>query len=236
MNPLCFYLQTRTGAVCHPLISSGMLSLLVHTVFLILWVGSISLDEMGRPAGEVQVTFRRSLPAAPESTIQKNSANSQNLLFNVPQKTLTQARVFQQETTAKQPIPSSATSVDAANSFSASNSSPLTETTDGESVEINDRDALKEFIFALGRQSRRFKEYPTLARQRGWDGIVKLSVTAKFGQLFVAVKESSGHDLLDQQALLMLENAIRQNPLPNVLRQRQFQFLVPIEYNLNSGA
>jgi protein TonB len=80
----------------------------------------------------------------------------------------------------------------------------------------------------------RFKRYPPAARDNGWEGdvVVHLEVSAsgELGEL--KVKKSSGHPVLDQQALEMFRRASPQVPLPSALRGRAFGFDVRAVYSL----
>jgi len=80
----------------------------------------------------------------------------------------------------------------------------------------------------------RYKRYPLPARDNGWEGdvVVHLEV-APNGELSVLqVKRSSGHSVLDQQALEMFRLAAPQVPVPPQLRGRAFGFDVRAVYSL----
>jgi protein TonB len=80
----------------------------------------------------------------------------------------------------------------------------------------------------------RYKRYPLAARDNGWEGdvVVHLEVSAngELGEL--KVKKSSGHAVLDEQALEMFRLASPQVPLPAALRGRAFSFDVRAVYSL----
>jgi protein TonB len=48
----------------------------------------------------------------------------------------------------------------------------------------------------------------------------------------VSIESSSGHDVLDMQALEMLLQAVRQATVPESLRGKQFAINVPIHFRL----
>ena len=80
----------------------------------------------------------------------------------------------------------------------------------------------------------RYKRYPLAARDNGWEGdvVVHLEVSAngELGEL--KLKKSSGHAVLDEQALEMFRLASPQVPLPAALRVRAFSFDVRAVYSL----
>lgn len=80
----------------------------------------------------------------------------------------------------------------------------------------------------------RYKRYPLPARDNGWEGdvVVHLEVAANGELSAVQVKRSSGHPVLDQQALEMFRLAAPQVPLPPQLRGRAFSFDVRAVYSL----
>ena len=79
----------------------------------------------------------------------------------------------------------------------------------------------------------RYKRYPPRAVERGWEGdvLVRVAVAAS-GEMTFDVKSSSGHDLLDAQALEMFRLAAPQVPLPPGLRGQAFGIEVRAVYRL----
>ena len=80
----------------------------------------------------------------------------------------------------------------------------------------------------------RYKRYPLAARDNGWEGdvVVHLEVSANGDLGPLTVKKSSGHKVLDDQALEMFRLASPQVPLPPALRGRAFGFDVRAVYSL----
>ena len=80
----------------------------------------------------------------------------------------------------------------------------------------------------------RYKRYPLAARDNGWEGdvVVHLEIAANGELAELKVKKSSGHAMLDQQALEMFRRASPQVPLPPALRGRAFDFDVRAVYSL----
>lgn len=92
---------------------------------------------------------------------------------------------------------------------------------------------LRQYRIDLGVGARRFRLYPALARARGWEGVaeVSLSISAAASP-GLRLSRSSGHAVLDEQALRMLAQAVEATPLPEGLRGRSFELSLPIRFSL----
>lgn len=97
-------------------------------------------------------------------------------------------------------------------------------------------DDLRQYRLALAISARRYKRYPVLARERGWEGMaeVALNVNGLLPVPEVMLVRSSGHGVLDQQALEMITQAARVTSLPQSLKGRDFRVLMPVKFNLDS--
>lgn len=81
----------------------------------------------------------------------------------------------------------------------------------------------------------RYREYPRIAQMRGWEGAVTMRLrVAPSGRLIDAkVQTSSGHEVLDQQAMEMVARAGRLPPPPDGLHGREeVAVMVPIVFRL----
>ncbi|HYR35890.1 MAG TPA: TonB family protein [Burkholderiales bacterium] len=80
----------------------------------------------------------------------------------------------------------------------------------------------------------RFLDYPPDALNAEVEGAVVVSVSfaAGRGAAAISVTRSSGHHLLDAQALDMFRRAAASMPLPGALRAQDFEFEVPVVYAL----
>ncbi|MEF8756112.1 MAG: TonB family protein [Accumulibacter sp.] len=98
-------------------------------------------------------------------------------------------------------------------------------------------DDLRQYRIDLAIASRRFKGYPVLARERGWEGRVEvaISVSAWQPRPQFSLARSSGHAPLDQQAVAILEQAAAATLLPAGLRGRDFRILLPVEFTLDDA-
>lgn len=95
-------------------------------------------------------------------------------------------------------------------------------------------DGLRQYRIDLAVAARRFRQYPALARARGWEGVVELAVSVDAGLPSPSLRlvRSSGHEVLDEQALVMLSHAVAGTPLPDSLRHRNFVVPLPIRFSL----
>jgi protein TonB len=88
-----------------------------------------------------------------------------------------------------------------------------------------------QYRMQLIDEARRHKRYPAFARENNWQGEVLVALTlGAGGRASVALKASSGYDVLDRQALEMLAQAARSVPLPPALRGTQFALEVRAVY------
>lgn len=96
-------------------------------------------------------------------------------------------------------------------------------------------DGVRQYRLNLAREARRFKRFPQLARDRGWEGAVVVVVSTVAGMPVpqVSLSNSSGYELLDREALELVAQAINTAALPESLRNRPFALTLPIHYRLN---
>jgi protein TonB len=90
------------------------------------------------------------------------------------------------------------------------------------------------YRLAVARSMRQFKAYPPVARENGWEGVVQISVVMPIGSRYpiVSLGGSSGHDILDHQALEMAKQAVDLAVLPESMLGRSWSISLPIEYRL----
>lgn len=86
----------------------------------------------------------------------------------------------------------------------------------------------------LARRAREFRRYPAEAKVNAWQGVVVVSIaySGAARQQLVTLERSSGHAVLDRQALEMVEQAGRQANLPQSLLGRRFRLSLPVEFSL----
>jgi periplasmic protein TonB len=86
---------------------------------------------------------------------------------------------------------------------------------------------------ALRNKVQESQRYSTVARLNGLEGRVVLRITVKEnGELLVAITQSSGHDVLDQNAVEQVKR-LSPLPLPQPLGRAQQVLNLPIIYSLN---
>jgi protein TonB len=78
------------------------------------------------------------------------------------------------------------------------------------------------------------KKYPKIAQMRGWQGeaVVELLLDGSGKLKSKKIIQSSGHDVLDKQALEMVEKAAPYPTPPEVLRGNSFTITGPIPFKL----
>lgn len=98
-------------------------------------------------------------------------------------------------------------------------------------------EALDSYRRQLTDLFAREHEYPRVAAMRGWEGEVRLRLrVARRGQLLgVRVDRSSGFEVLDQDALALLEGHGKLPPLPDALEVAEIEVVVPITYRLRKA-
>ena len=87
----------------------------------------------------------------------------------------------------------------------------------------------------LAQEIARHKQYPMLAKKTRQQGSVILQVKiTHLGRLITAqVQQSSGYELLDNQAMEMVKKATPFSPPPNELGDQDLTLLVPVSFRLN---
>ena len=97
-------------------------------------------------------------------------------------------------------------------------------------AEVQSRD---QYRLQLIDEARRHTRYPALARDNNWEGVVGISIAvAAGGRPSVALKSSSGYEVIDRQALEMFRAAANAVPVPPALRGSAFALDLRIRYNL----
>ncbi len=87
---------------------------------------------------------------------------------------------------------------------------------------------------AISQALARYKEYPRIAQMQGWQGSVTMRLrVSPSGRLIDAqVHASSGHEVLDRQALAMASKPERYPAPPEALHDREIAVLVPVVFRL----
>lgn len=94
-----------------------------------------------------------------------------------------------------------------------------------------------QFRLSLIISTKRFKQYPRLARERGWEGTVEvaLNFSSRTSAPEIALTRSSGQSVLDEQALEMATRAAQVTTLPEGLKGRDFSLSLPVKFSLDDN-
>ncbi len=99
-----------------------------------------------------------------------------------------------------------------------------------------DAGTLEQYRLALIVATRRYKRYPAIAMEKGWQGRVEVHMVIGANGMIASatIKASSGHEILDHQALDMLKKGKTTVQIPASLRGREFNVDVPVIFNLDN--
>ena len=97
-----------------------------------------------------------------------------------------------------------------------------------------DSDGIRAYRIGLAREARASKRYPPLARERGWAGVseVQVEVSREGLPRQTLLARSSGHALLDREALDLMARAAAATVPPESLRGRAFTVRLPVVFEL----
>lgn len=115
----------------------------------------------------------------------------------------------------------------------ASDGTPPTEAA-AKSGDEADAGTLEQYRIALIVAATSYKHYPAIAKEKGWQGRVDVHMVIGANGMIASasIKTSSGHDILDNEALDMLKKGKTTVPIPASLRGREFSFDVPVKFGL----
>ncbi len=97
-----------------------------------------------------------------------------------------------------------------------------------------DYDALSsQYARLISREVAKYKEYPNIALMRNWQGeaMIEVVISGAGKVLESKVHTSSGYDVLDKQALKMVNKGPLPLP-PEALRNRPITILIPISFKI----
>lgn len=229
------------------LVQALIVSLLIH---LVLLLGVAVLPPVQPEAASTTINVVVSREARRVSPEQAANIPSENpvvapakLSSSTPRKAPEQPIVTVDQSTAA-PVASalpaiqeagvSAHAVPAAEEKSGAASAPASPLASTPVREGLSTDEMTELRFALSKAAKRFKIYPPLARERGWEGTVDVALifTARSSAPGVSLVHSSGRAILDEQAMDMAARAARATVLPAGLTGRDFQVPLSIKFSL----
>lgn len=230
----------------HPLFKAVLISGLVHGLFL--WFSDFSVPlrpvlplianlQQGAAVSELpslSATEAKALPVLPSA----NRANSSEASSDRPVLSTPSHNDFSRPAQTAQPIvaptpllPTNLPLESALPAAGLANGSAVVQRDAGEAV---DADALRDYRFRLAKQARQYRRYPALARQRAWEGQVELALQfSPFVGGSITVTRSSSHDLLDKQAMEMIQLAFNATEMPPALKTKNFRLILPVDFRLD---
>ncbi|HQR53006.1 MAG TPA: TonB family protein [Burkholderiales bacterium] len=101
----------------------------------------------------------------------------------------------------------------------------------------DDESRLQGYLRRLHERASQHRNYPLVALRRGWQGRARVAVSFAAGGAVVSVSldRSSGHDVLDEQAVEMVRKAVSELPIEARLARRPITVVVPVEFKLASS-
>ena len=107
----------------------------------------------------------------------------------------------------------------------------ITGTTSHEKI----KSAKSDYSNLLANAISKYKQYPKLAQVRGWQGIVivEIEMSPTGAVLSMTIKKSSGYEVLDAEAMQMIQRAMPLPQPPESLKSKNFTVLVPVSFQLN---
>ena len=102
------------------------------------------------------------------------------------------------------------------------------------STEGLDAVSIRQYQIEVSGLAGKFKTYPRAARDNNWEGkvVIRVAVKANGINATYSVLESSGHEVLDKQALDMVTKGRSRAQIPPALRGKEFTFDIPVFYEL----
>ena len=228
-GPACSY---KPASLPRPLWQALILSVLLHGVFLLNVAPTLPVRlETSATRINAMLSPRVTVPPLAKALLKPVAAIRQPAL-PAPEKVGIQARFV--PPLEAQAVPElNAHSDEAAHAASArpSAASSSASATGTQGVSADD---LRQYRLSLAIAARRFKRYPALARERGWEGTVEVAISliALLPTPQIGLASSSGRSVLDEQALEMLAQAARSTDLPESLKGRDLRLLLPVTFSL----
>ncbi len=248
LNNSSLLLPPMRSASRRTLVQAVIVSLLIHAVILLRVVG-LSPVQFDAPAAAINVVVRQesrgapskpvSAPAArpaaepvkPTSPVVRNAAPRQIVVSESSANIVSVAPPAQPsapDASSQAPPVSPAPQVGGGVSTTVVVPTPARE---GVSA-----DDLRHYRLSLATAAKRFKRYPALARERGWEGTVDVALNggALLPEPEIVLLRSSGRTLLDEQALAMMAQAVHATTVPEGMRGRNFRVQLTMEFSLEN--
>jgi len=229
------------------LLQALTVSLLIHVVLL---VGVVNLfpTRLDVPSAPISVVMGRDGRMGPLKPAADSVSPPKPVVApaHTPLPVTTKAGAWQVPANAQSPVtppvavetkqaPTSEARVDAGSASTQTDGGGVAGTASATREGVS-ADDMRYYRMSLATAARRFKRYPPLARERGWEGTadVALNVSSRVMVPEVVLVRSSGRSILDEQALEMVAQAARVTSLPNGLKGRDFRVVLPVQFSLES--
>ena len=97
-----------------------------------------------------------------------------------------------------------------------------------------DADGLRRYRFALAREMRRAWAYPPQALTQKLEGTTEIRIELLAGGRFAAarIEKSSGHQVLDEAALIIISNAAAAATVPSSLLSEAISIVQPVAFSV----
>jgi periplasmic protein TonB len=94
--------------------------------------------------------------------------------------------------------------------------------------------AENQYRLAVGLEAKRFRRYPPLAREMGWEGTVEvvIALNPRLDTPSISLVTTSGHGVLDREAIALLTLVVGRVQASPLLVDRQARVRITIEYRL----
>ena len=110
---------------------------------------------------------------------------------------------------------------------------PIQSVVKSESDEATQDEAWSGYGELLHDYVGKHKQYPQIAIRRNLEGTVTVSARISQGRLIeITLVDSSGHKVLDEQALKMVRKAVEELPVQANLARKSFTVLIPVDFRL----
>ena len=102
-------------------------------------------------------------------------------------------------------------------------------------AQVNTQHANAQYGALLAQEISKYKQYPVLAKKTRQQGniILKVQITSLGKLIDAQIYQSSGYELLDNQAIDMVKKATPFSQPPATLGEQNITLLVPVSFRLN---
>ncbi len=102
--------------------------------------------------------------------------------------------------------------------------------------ELEFSEGKKSYLFAIAAEARRVRKYPPRAFAAGWQGTAEIQINVAIGGVVQPPRlhRSSGYADIDEAALAFVDIAQQRTVVPESLRNRAFDVVVPVSFTINN--